>query len=279
MGIRDEPGEPIDPVYESLFRPDVEPANEPPIEPIVLADQPLELPDDPGPATHDDLAAPAEPEPEPPADSPAAPRAVTADTGRLFRSQGVEGHADAVLALSSAHAGRLRTLDRSGPPEQGPDGSPSPDARGDSDVSPGRRQARRDDARSRRAAAGTGHGISAGAVYLIVIVVTVAVAFVNAWLGSGELGWPTGVALLASSVYCALRVRRDDDVVAIITPPIAFLLAALTAGQAFRGASGGGLLNRTQLVFFTLAYNWYWVIGTTVVVLVIVVFRRRAADE
>ncbi|MDO8308151.1 MAG: hypothetical protein Q7V58_07320 [Actinomycetota bacterium] len=276
MGIRDEPGEPIDPVYESLFRPDDEPAIEPPIEPFVLADQPMEWPDDPGPATHDDLAALAEPEPEPPADAPAAPRAVTADTGRLFRSQGVEGHADAVLALSSAHAGRLRTLDRSEPLEQEADGAPGPAGAGD--VSPGRRRARRDEARSRRVAAGTGHGISAGAVYLIVIVVTVAVAFVNAWLGSGELGWPTGVALLASSVYCALRVRRHDDVVAIITPPIAFLLAALTAGQAFRGASGGGLLNRTQLVFFTLAYNWYWVIGTTVVVLVIIVVRRRAAD-
>ncbi|MHB1067793.1 MAG: DUF6542 domain-containing protein, partial [Candidatus Nanopelagicales bacterium] len=211
-----------------------------------------------------------------PAAAPAATRAVNADTGRLFRSQGVDGHPDAVLALSSDHGGRLRTLVRSDPPGEHHDGTPRP---GEAlDVTPGRRRARRDEARGRRAAAGAGHGISAGAVYLIVIVVTVALAFVNAWLGSGELGWPTGVALLASSAYCALRVRRDDDVVALITPPIAFLLAALTAGQAFRGASGGGLLNRTQLVFFTLAYNWYWVIGTTVVVLVIVVVRRRTAD-
>jgi hypothetical protein len=58
-------------------------------------------------------------------------------------------------------------------------------------------------------------------------------------------------------------------------PPIAFFLAAITAGQAFRGASGGGLINRAQLVFFTLAYNWYWVIGATVVALVIVLVRRR----
>ena len=60
-----------------------------------------------------------------------------------------------------------------------------------------------------------------------------------------------------SSVYCALTVRRDDDIVAIITPPLAFFIAAITAGQVFRGASGGGLLNRAQLVFFTLADNWY----------------------
>ena len=35
-----------------------------------------------------------------------------ADTGRLFRSQGVRGQSDAILALNSDHFGRLRTLDR-----------------------------------------------------------------------------------------------------------------------------------------------------------------------
>ena len=262
--------EPIDPVFAGLFRPeDLDPvAPEPEPEPV----------DEPEPEPVDEAADAPEP----------VPAAADVDTGRLFRSQGVVGESAAVLALTSDHGGRLRTLAReqSDPPPAvvpagaapvliAPDGAVIAADAGLLDDAPVK-QSRRE--RRSSAARDTGHrmsGISAGAVYIIVIGVTVIVGVINAWLGGGELGWPTGVALVASSVYCALRVRRDDDVVAFITPPIAFFLAAITAGQAFRGASGGGLINRAQLVFFTLAYNWYWVIGATVVALVIVLVRRR----
>ena len=215
----------------------------------------------------------------------AEPAAVDAraDTGRLFRSQGVSGHDDAVLALSSAHFGRLRTLRRSDTPE--PVGAPeSPESIVIDDAGPvlpaadaapeevavtrrARRRSAADTHRSRQ--------ITGGAVYLIVIGVTLAVAFVNAWLSDGDIGWPTGLALAVATVYCALTVRRVDDVVAVIAPPIAFLVAALTAGQLFLGAADASILNRAVVVFFTLADNWVWIIGSTLAALVIVLVRRR----
>jgi hypothetical protein len=279
----------IDPDYAALFRP--EPAGPPrtgeapsaSIEPVPasardaaedpVAPRPVTLPTSPPPDVTPSSDAPASaPEAVSPAEPPsAAPSEDAADTGRLFRSQGVADHPGAVLALSGDHFGRLRTLERD-------DEQPSEIV-----VRPSSRAARQEDGGEdgalpigrREVRMASGRGISAGAVYLVIFGVTLVVAFINAWLGGGELGWPTGLALLASTVYCALRVRRDDDIVVVIAPPIAFFVAAITAGQLLRGAVGGGLLNRAQLVFFTLAYNWYWIIGTTVVALVIVVVRRR----
>jgi hypothetical protein len=235
--------------------------------------------------------------PEPVAPEPVAPEPVapepSVDTGRLFRSQGVTGRDDAVLALASDHGGRLRTLERS-------DGAPAPAAypaptsstpsdagvaevagaaaypiviadRGpeaiphlEADLTP-------DHPTSRRASR---RGISAGAVYLIVLGATLLVGFADALL-LGGIGWLTGAALVASSVYAALTVRREDDVVAIITPPIAILLVALTAGQVDLGAVEGSVLNRAVVTFFTLAESWMWTVGATVAALVIVLVRRR----
>ncbi|HAN71013.1 MAG TPA: hypothetical protein DCQ36_05415, partial [Actinobacteria bacterium] len=112
-------------------------------------------------------------------------------------------------------------------------------------------------------------------VYLVVIGLTVVVGFINALLGGGTLGWPSGLALLIGSVYGALVIRRDADSAAFIIPPVAFLVATLTAGQVFLDANEGSLLNRAVIVFFTLAENWIWIIGSTLVALVIVLVRRR----
>jgi hypothetical protein len=118
-------------------------------------------------------------------------------------------------------------------------------------------------------------GLRAGAVYLLVIGVTLVVGVVNAFIANGNVGWPTGLALVIVSVYCALKVRRDDDLVAIITPPIAFFVVAVTAAQLFLGSAQHSLLNRAVVAFFTLANNWPWIIGATVAALVIVLVRRR----
>ncbi|MDI1288807.1 MAG: hypothetical protein PSX37_02495 [bacterium] len=292
----DEPArEPVDPVFASLFRPeDLEP---PPEEPAVGDIETLHEPDFdeeieaqlalPDSVVIDELDSEddivdAEFVDVPPPPAPAT----TVDTGRLFRSQGASNADAAVLALNSDHGGKLRTLVRV-------DEDPSAPVRVNSAVAPTSTGMVLDDLelqddvpvkkesrseRRKQAPRELTHrspGISAGAVYLIVIGATVIVGMVNAWLSKGELGAPTGIALLVSSVYCAWRVRRDDDVVAIIIPPIAFFIAAITAGQLFRGTTSGGLLNRVQLVFFTMAYNWYWVIGTTVIVVVLVLVRRR----
>lgn len=264
--------DPIDPAFAGLFRPDEDPPapvddDEPHFEPIV-----------------DPVVDPrAEPADQPPLIPTANP---IADTGRLFRSQGVVDHDEAVLALASAHAGRLRTLvrlDESVPSAAGPDieaasvvaeeeqvldvaGTDPADA-----TAVGRRARRRKGAqRGHRA-----RGITGGAVYLIVIGVTVLVAFANVLISDGAIGWPTGLALVIASVYAALTVRREDDAVAIIVPPVAFLVAALTAGQLFIGSAEGSLLNRAVVAFFTLADNWIWIIGATAAALVIVLVRRR----
>jgi hypothetical protein len=273
---------PIDPDFAGLFRPeDIAP------------------PPPPGPAPEPVPSAPSteperEPSPAPAAEEPAAPVIAepSVDTGRLFRSQGVVGHDEAVLALASDHFGRLRTLERrrdgepgaAGPVEALPESDPVPAPADSGVVDPEPEAAHADPILPPEAAAVTGRrsqrsarGITGGAVYLIVIGVTVLVAFANALLADGDIGWPTGLALLASSAYAALTVRREDDTVAIIVPPIAFLVASLTAGQLFLGSAEGSLVNRAVVVFFSLADNWVWIIGATVAALVIVLVRRRRA--
>jgi hypothetical protein len=292
--------DPIDPEFEGLFRPESTPAPprpdprpvqshaEPPAGAPEVEEQTAHEPPATDPPVHASAPAPVEDAPaaEPPASTPAA------DTGRLFRSQGVRDHNEAVLAL--AHAGRLRTLERryedSAPaPAPTPLPADEPDASvvavagmfagTEAPMAPVEKQGHR---RGRGAAAGSARsssrGMSAGAVYLVVIGVTVLVAFANALLADGTLGWPTGVALAVSSVYAALTVRREDDAAAIIIPPVAFLIATLTAGQFFLGAAeSSSLLNRAVAGFFMLAENWMWIIGSTVAALVIVLVRRRRA--
>jgi hypothetical protein len=277
----------MDPVYAALFRPDdpapavaappddePPPEDESPFQPIVdpVVDPRIE-----------DLLPDTGPDAEPPTAVPDAPSIV--DTGRLFRSRGVLGHDEAVLALSSDHFGRLRTLERrdeatpqapavipiggvvaDAGPAKLDDGAGSP--AGDPGQQDGSApEGGRTTHRSRQ--------ITGGAVYIIVIGVTVLVGFANALISDGDIGWPTGLALLASTVYSALTVRRSDDVVAIIAPPLAFVLAAMTAGQLLLGSAEGSILNRAVIVFFTLADNWAWIIGSTAAALVIVLVRRR----
>lgn len=270
----------VDPDFEGLFRPDD------------VVGRPVGAPPAP--------PAPAS-TPEPTADSVAsheaapAPTSPGSDTGRLFRSQGVKDHADAVLALESGRFTRLRTLERTTdeteiaplPTDEsvtqqaadlqvaallGTEAALAPE--GDPMASSGRRARRQRPSRS-TSRSPVGRGISAGAVSIVVIGVTVVVGLANALLGGGALGWPTGLALLASSVYAALTVRRDADTFAFLMPPIAFLVAALTAGQFFVDSNEGSLINRAAIVFFTLAENWVWIIGSTLVALVIVLVRRR----
>jgi hypothetical protein len=287
--------DPIDPDFAGLFRPDESPPaptddDEPHFEPIVdpVIDPRDEahaddLADAPASADLHDAEVPPSGQVEPPPIS--VPPDPIADTGRLFRSQGVLDHDEAVLALASDHAGRLRTLarrDEAVLPDAGPVGTqaqvdpdgeqvPGIDAVGAAEADGTRRGRRRRGAQQGHRA----RGVTGGAVYLIVIGVTVLVAFANVLIADGKVGWPTGLALVISSVYAALTVRREDDSVAIIVPPVAFLIAALTAGQLSIGSAADTLLNRAVVAFFTLADNWIWIIGATAAALVIVLVRRR----
>ena len=111
-------------------------------------------------------------------------------------------------------------------------------------------------------------------VYGITIGATIIAGAIDIVVGGAGLGLVTGIVLLLATVFCALRVRRADASVAVIAPPIAFLLAALTTGQIGQ-SSTGGFLGRIVNTFFMLADNWVWIIGSTVVALVIVLVRGR----
>jgi hypothetical protein len=171
------------------------------------------------------------------------------DTGRLYRSAGAEGPAtlDAIPAIDPSWPPARRT-------EVADDEKPAPV-----------RSAQR--------------GLTYSGVVVIVVGVTVLVAIAEALLRE-EVGVLTGIALLASSVYCALVVRRADIWAAVVIPPLAFLVALLTAGQlTIRGKTGGLLVREGALLFVSLATNAPWILGTTLVCLVIVLVRRRRAQS
>jgi len=253
----------VDPAYEALFREDDE--------------------------AHESIAPDPTPEaaPEPPAEAvPAAVPEVGVDTGRLFRSQGVEGHPETVLALETGRFTRLKTLERTSvemtpvpdPSDSGADPEVASLIGADpaAGVSMSGREPRAGRTRQPRTlGARSARGITGVAVAIIVIGVTVLVGLANAMLGDGILGWPTGIALLASSTYAAIAVRRSSDTIAFLMPPVAFLLATVTVGQAFLGPTKASLLGRAEVTFTTLGTNWVWIIGSTIVALVIVLVRRR----
>jgi hypothetical protein len=117
-------------------------------------------------------------------------------------------------------------------------------------------------------------GLTYSGVVVVDMAATVLAAFIEAILRH-EIGWITGVALLVSSVYSALVVRRADIWAAVVVPPLAFLVAALTAGQLTLGKSGGFVIRQGVGLFQTLALNAPWVLGTTLICLVVVLVRRR----
>jgi len=167
------------------------------------------------------------------------------DTGRLYRSAGAEGPAtlDAIPAI-----------DPTRPPTRAVEESdPAPEA----------------------APRSADRGLTYSGVVVVVGGVTVLVAVAEALIRH-EIGWLTGLALLASSVYAAVAVRRADIWAAVVIPPLAFLVALLTAGQlTILGKSGGLLVREGALLFVSLATNAPWILGTTLVCLVIVLVRRR----
>ena len=231
--------------------------------------------------------------------------AVPADPkgGRLFRSRGAPERDDTITAIGSMQARRLRTLARTdespAPAAQPPvvaqtsqqpaaranpvlpiasSGEPAPalqvmatsDALLDAPARPSRVSRReRQDARERPSSG----SLTALGVYAVTIGVTVILAFGETLFFGGEPGVITGIGLLVVSVFAAFAVRTNDGIHAIFAPPIAFLVACLTAGQV--GITATGLTGRAVVVFFLLGGNWIWIVGSTAAALVIVALRRR----
>lgn len=125
-----------------------------------------------------------------------------------------------------------------------------------------------------RRAAGSERGLQGWAVWLVVIGVTVVVAWAEAIALGRGIDWITGVALLISSVYAAIAVRRDDALIAVIAPPIAFFLATMTAGQVRLPDVGTFFVRESLMIVTTLGDNAPWIFGATAAALVIVLIRR-----
>ncbi|HET7899918.1 MAG TPA: DUF6542 domain-containing protein [Candidatus Nanopelagicales bacterium] len=173
--------------------------------------------------------------------------AARVDTGRLYRSAGAEGPAtlDAIPALDPD---RLAAIEAGRP-------QPEPEAKAP-------------------APRGSSVGLTYAGVMVVVISATVVVALLEAVVRK-EIGWLTGVALLLASVYAAVFVRRADIWAAVVAPPLAFLVATLTAGQLTLGSTGTLLEREGFMIFKSLAVNAPWILASTVAALVIVLVRRR----
>ena len=231
----------------------------------------------------------------PPDDVPPAKNSQPADTGRLFRSSRATTGADAIAAVSSDRVGKLRTL-------QVIDGEARPVAPAplagllpptprrtapaviaitpDADLpalvaidEPRGRRARRTFTNSTNTT--PTRGLRPIGVYAIVIGSTLLFGCIDIFVAGAGLGLVTGLGLLISSAFAALTVRTGDLAVAVIAPPIAFFIAAITIGQIGVTITGGALIGRGVTVFFTLADNWLWVIVSTLIALAIVIVRAQ----
>jgi hypothetical protein len=244
-------------------------------------------------------------QPEPVAEVDAEP----AEEGRLFRSRGAPERADVLTAIGSMQARRLRTMARGEDPGSLPVDEPPPPAiiidevveesapilpavsSGEPapalqvmagaariDQSVASRPTRDDQRRERRSSRpedqrrGSG-SLTALGVYAVTTGVTVILAFGETLFFGGEPGIITGIGLLIVSIFAAFAVRTSDGVHAIFAPPIAFLVASLTAGQL--DVTSAGMTSRAVVVFFLLGNNWVWIVGSTAAALVIVALRRR----
>jgi len=221
------------------------------------------------------------------------------DGSRLFRSRGAPERDDAITAVGSLQALRLKTMSRSGDPETNRDlddpaayppagvddllpapplpvassGEPAPALAVMSAPAPGQPAAPERPRRSARTEKPSSGSLTGLGVYAVTIGVTVILAFGETMFFGGELGLITGIGLVVVSIVTAFVVRTRDGLHAIFAPPIAFLVAALTAGQM--GVTATDTSSRAVVVFFLLGNNWPWIIGATAASLVIVALRRR----
>jgi len=245
------------------------------------------------------------------ADAPVTPPA-NPKAGRLFRSRSAPERADAITAIGSMQARRLRTMARADEAAAAPVSQsvqadalvveeiaaepmtiwptassgepapalqvmagaarPAPQASEEQNTGTRREERRERLDPQRQQRAGSGSLTGLG-VYAVTIGVTLILAFGETLIFGGEPGVITGIGLLAVSIFAALAVRTYDGIHAIFAPSIAFFVASLTAGQV--GITTTGLTGRAVVVFFLLGSNWMWILGSTAAALVIVALRRR----
>lgn len=180
--------------------------------------------------------------------------AAPAVTGRLYRSAGAEGPAtDGAIPAIDPEYLAAREAQRAAEAAAAPKPRPA-----------------------KKPATQGGSGLTWSGVVVVVMLGTILVGFADALIND-SLGIITGIALLVSSVYCALLVRPADIWAAAIIPPLAFLAATLTAGQLTLDSAGSFVVREGYMILKTLAQNAPWIVGTTLICFVIVIVRRRRA--
>ena len=91
-------------------------------------------------------------------------------------------------------------------------------------------------------------GLGAWGVFLLVTGITTVVGFVDMTINR-QFTWFTGAAFVIAAVLGALMVRPRDLWTAVITPPLAFLISLIIAGQpSTLTGSGSLLLREAQLI-------------------------------
>lgn len=225
-------------------------------------------------------------------DAPAEEVAVVAEAiaevndreGRLYRSVGAEHFPEAIPALTTSQAGRLRTVKHNHPrsteraaPEivRISEEVATPDSvLVAEEIAPAPIEEFAPRAQPLTANRKEGK-LTALGVYALVLLVPTVVALLQAFIFGSAPNAITGIVMIIVAAAAALLVRGADDFTAIIAPPIGFLLITLTAGQINLSASS--ITGRLVDVFFTLGNNWMWIVGSTGIALLIVALRRRRA--
>ena len=109
--------------------------------------------------------------------------------------------------------------------------------------------------------------------FFFVTGITTLTAFGEIYL-VGSVGWITGVVFVGVCALSALLMRRRDLATAVITPPLAFLIAvALSAQPAVIGVQGNLLLQESSAIITAIAFNAPWVFAGTGISLIIALIK------
>lgn len=118
--------------------------------------------------------------------------------------------------------------------------------------------------------------------FFIITIATAVIGLLEV-LARDSVGVFTGVAFIAASAIVAATIRPADLWTAVISPPLAYLVALIIASQPEAiGKSGNLWLHEATAVLTGLAFNAPWVFVGTGIALIIVLVRRshlRRAEQ
>jgi H+/gluconate symporter-like permease len=117
-------------------------------------------------------------------------------------------------------------------------------------------------------------GLPGGRVVAVATAVVVAAALIEV-LVQDTIGSWTGITLVVVAVVASLLTRAGDRSLPAMMPPLAFLAAALTAGQLLVPSGNDPLWFREALMLLdVLGANAVWVVAATVLSVTISTIRH-----